>query len=316
MGLRDFLPKDFFLGTGVNKRTLFYNPEMRNLVSQNFNLITPPSNMKWRAVCLHPGDFNLEPVDWLVRFCKTNGMTMRGHCFMHRQECPDWIVSISKEEAIAHLKNYIFQVVTRYRGIIPFYDVAVEAIGGDGTLLNCMWLKKLGPDYVHKMFEFAHQADPDAQLFYSDYALHDNLKASGVFRLIKSIRDKNIPVHGLSIQLHHHLSGTFKLRFLKRLIRETKAEGLIPHVSEVTLWANSGLPATAAEIVQAHYYNKILDICLDEGVKVLNIWSCCDKFVWRYPEKTPGWWDEDYQPKKVVSKIQQTLQKNLTVHES
>lgn len=190
--------------------------------------------------------------------------------------------------------------------------MAVEAVGGDGSLLNCFWMKKLGPDYVHKAFSAAYQADPDALLFYSDYALHNNLKLAGVFRLINSIRDSGIPVHGLAIQAHHHLSGSFKLKWLKRTIRQARLEGLIPHVSEVTLWANSGLPDIAGQIAQAHFYQGILDICLAEGVKFLNVWSCCDKFVWRHPEKTPGWWDEDLKPKKAYHRIEQRLQKNMT----
>ena len=311
MGLRDFLPENFLLGTSSDQCPLTFNSDLAELISENFNSITVGNNMKRWHVCPLPEVVEHDPIDWMVDFCKAHKIVLRGHGLLCRGDSSHYLQSLPLEEVKKHWEHYITQIFTRYRGLIPFYDVAIEQVGDDGSLLGSFWTKTLGPNHVHKTFALAHESDPEAKLFYCDYGLHNNLKSAGVFNLINSIRATGAPVHGLAIQLHHNISGTPKLLWLKRLIRQALAEGLIVHISEVTIWANPGLSEAVAEIAQAHIYQKLLEICLDEGVDFFGVWSCCDKFAWRHPDRTPGWWDEDYQPKKVVSKIQQTLQKRL-----
>lgn len=311
MGLRDFLPENFLLGTSSDKRPLSFNPELADLIVENFNCITVANNMKRRRVCPLPDRIDLDPIDWMVNFCRSHNIVLRGHGLLTRNDNSFFLQSLPIEEVKAHWENYVTQIFTRYRGLIPFYDVAIEQVGNDGSLLGNFWTNKLGANHVHKTFALAHEADPDAKLFYCDYGLHNNIKSAGVFNLINSIRSAGAPVHGLAIQIHHNISGVVKLLWLRRLIRQAKAEDLIVHISEVTIWGNPGLPETTTEIAQSHIYAKLLDICFDEGVDFFNCWSSCDRFAWRHPERTPGWWDEDYQPKKAVREIERTLQKNF-----
>lgn len=307
MGLRDFLPENFLLATGADMCPLKGNSVFQNLISENFNAITLTNNFKRREVCPDLNTYRWEPIDWMVDFCHRHNITLRGHGLIHRLDRSFYLETLEQPEIESHLKNYIRESLTRYRGLIPFYDVAIELINDEGKLGENFWKKHLGANYAGKIFAWAHEADPDALLFYSDYKLHEDVKQAAVFRLINSIRDEGIPVHGLAIQLHHNLTGAYKLLWLKRLIRACHRENLIPHVSEVTLWANPQIPYDAAEIVQSFVYEKVLDTCLAEGVGFLGVWSCCDRFVWRHPEKRPGWWDEDYQPKEAARKIESLL---------
>jgi endo-1,4-beta-xylanase len=307
MGLRDFLPEKFLLGTGAGMCPLKPNLSFQNLISENFNSITLANNFKRKFVCTELHSCNWEPIDWMVDFCQKHDIVLRGHGLLVRGDKSYYLESLEDAAIESHFKNYVYQGLTRYRGLIPFYDVAIELVNEDGRLIDDFWKKHLGVNFAHKVFQWTHEADPDALLFYSDYGLHEDIKQSAVFRLINSIRDAGIPVHGLAIQIHHNLTGAYKLLWLKRLIRACKRENLIPHVSEITLWANPRIPYDAAEIVQSFVYEKVLELCLAEGVEFMGVWSCCDRFVWRHPEKRPGWWDEDYQPKEAARKIERSL---------
>lgn len=311
MGLRDFLPRDFFLGTGTDKNELLRFPQLADRIAENFNCLIPVNSMKWNQV-VNASTLNLEPLDWMVSFCQANNLTLRGHGLFSRMDRRSRLLVESPPEVVKERhSNFIEQIFTRYRGIIPFYDVAVEFVNDDGTLREHPWFEKIGKDFLGKTFACAQHHDPNTQLFYSDMRLHIPAKAAGLFKLIESIRNQGATVHGISIQLHHNISGAIKLLWLRRLIRQAFREGLNVHIPEATIWNNFAISENAAAIAQAYLYQKILEVCLEEGVEFFGVWSCCDRHVWRFPDKTPGLWDEDYQPKKAVLEIQRTLQKNF-----
>ncbi len=39
----------------------------------------------------------------------------------------------------------------------------------NGTLRTSVWLQHLSPGYIARCFQYAHEADPAALLFYNDY---------------------------------------------------------------------------------------------------------------------------------------------------
>ena len=48
-----------------------------------------------------------------------------------------------------------------------------------------MWEKIIGDDYIAKAFQYAHEADPQAQLTYNDYNLENEAKRDGAIALVK-----------------------------------------------------------------------------------------------------------------------------------
>ena len=79
------------------------------------------------------------------------------------------------------LKDHIITLVGRYKGKIRSWDVVNEAINDFGdaqteNLRNSSWLKALGPEFVTLAFKFAHEADPDAKLYYNDYGIESGSK--------------------------------------------------------------------------------------------------------------------------------------------
>ena len=96
-------------------------------------------------------------------------------------------------------------VVGRYKGRIKGWDVVNEAIEANGTMRQSKWMKIIGEDYVAKAFEFAHEADPDAQLYYNDYSLENEPKRNGAIQLIKKLQALGIPIAAVGLQGHNRL---------------------------------------------------------------------------------------------------------------
>ena len=292
MGLKDFWPQDFFLGTATDKGQLLKFPKLADRLIENFNCLTLANNMKWNKV-VDGSRFNLEPADWMVNYCRTNNLAIRGHGLFFRGARHSPLLSESPPEVLENRHAFIEQIFTRWSGVIPFYDLAIEFVADDGSIREHPWFEKIGADFLAKTFALGNHHDPEAQLFYSDMKLHIPAKSSGVFKLIDSIRNNGAPVHGLAIQRNHNISGAIKLVWRRRLIRQAFREGLNVHIPESTIWNNFAISENAGEIAQAYIYQKILEVCLDEGVEFFGVWSCCDRHIWRHPTMTPGWWDED-----------------------
>src|SRR5437879_5013373 len=83
-------------------------------------------------------------------------------------------------------------VVGRYKGRIHGWDVVNEAVDEDGSLRKSPWQVGIGDDYVAKAFEFAHAADPDAELYYNDFNLEKPAKRAGVIRLVKDLQARHL----------------------------------------------------------------------------------------------------------------------------
>jgi endo-1,4-beta-xylanase len=116
---------------------------------------------------------NLGQVDALINFAKDNNMEVRGHPLVWHYSLPKWINegNFSRDELIEILRTHIKTLVGRYRGQIPVWDVLNEAINRDGSLRDTIWLRNIGPEYIDMAFQWAHEADPQAKLFYG--RLHD-----------------------------------------------------------------------------------------------------------------------------------------------
>ncbi|MCZ0211693.1 endo-1,4-beta-xylanase, partial [Streptomyces sp. UMAF16] len=94
-----------------------------------------------------------------------------------------------KTELLKRLKDHIFAVVKRYKGKVYAWDVVNEAIDDNSThlLRNSLWYQICGMDYIIKAFEYAHEADPNAILFYNDYNTERPEKRARVFQLLKQL---------------------------------------------------------------------------------------------------------------------------------
>lgn len=140
----------------------------------------------------------------------------------------------SREELLQRMRDHIHTVVGRYKGKIRCWDVVNEAIAdgdGGGPLRNSLWLEIIGPDFIAKAFEYAHEADPDAILRYNDYGLESPAKRRRLIDLIRSLQQQNAPVHAIGSQAHINVSTSFET--MDRTLAELATLGLPVHITEL-----------------------------------------------------------------------------------
>jgi endo-1,4-beta-xylanase len=210
-GLKDFYKNYFSIGVAVSTRNLA--GEEASLIKRQFNSITAENSMKMESLQPMEGKFYWRDADSIVNFAIANQIKVRGHNLCWHEQAPSWFFTgkdgkeVSKTVLLQRLKTHIDSVVGRYKGKIYAWDVVNEAIDDDSTkyLRNSKWYKICGEDFISKAFEYAHAADPNAKLYYNDYNTERPEKRERLYRLLKSLKEKGVPIDGVGLQAHWSL---------------------------------------------------------------------------------------------------------------
>jgi endo-1,4-beta-xylanase len=217
--LKDVFSDDFKIGAALSTdQVTGEEPKSLTLVEQQFNSITPENLLKWAEVHPEPERYNFEPVDRYVEWGQKRGMFIIGHTLVWHNQTPPWAFAgiegkpLDRETALRRIKEHIDTVVGRYKGRINGWDVVNEAIDDNGKLRTGPvgppgrrgepWHAAIGDDYIQKAFEFAHAADPDAELYYNDFNEWYPAKIEAVARLVKSLQAGGIRIDGIGLQGH------------------------------------------------------------------------------------------------------------------
>ena len=209
-----------------------------SLIQREFNAITPENVLKWERVHPQPDRYDFGPPDAYVAFGQRHGMFIVGHTLVWHSQTPGWVFQnaqgqpLTRDELLARMKDHISTVVGRYKGRIKGWDVVNEALNEDGTLRQSPWYRIIGPDYIEKAFQFAHDADPAAQLYYNDYNLDYPAKRDGAVRLIRSLQEHGVRIDGVGSQGHHKL-GTPTVAQIDSSLRMLGATGVKVHITEL-----------------------------------------------------------------------------------
>jgi len=73
------------------------------------------------------------------------------------------------------------------------------------SLRQSPWLKIIGEDFLLKACQFAHEADPNSQLYYNDFSLENAPKRAGAIALIKKLQAQGAPLAGIGLQGHYRM---------------------------------------------------------------------------------------------------------------
>ncbi len=239
-GLKDAFKGDFLIGTAINRRTLEGDdPTQRNLIAREFNSITAENSMKWMEIHPEEGRWNWAPADQFVDFGTEHGMRIVGHTLVWHSQMPRSVFldesgnPVSRERLAARMENHIATVVGRYRNRIGIWDVVNEAIDEEEKgWRQPQWLTILGPTYMERAFQLAHDADPKAHLIYNDYNEHNPGRRAFLVERIRDYKRRGIPIHGVGFQGHIGLDYP-DLREYEASIEAIAAQGLKVHVTEL-----------------------------------------------------------------------------------
>ena len=85
-----------------------------------------------------------------------------------------------------------------------------EALDEQGCVKDSLWynlpgigLSEKGTAYVEQAFRWAHEADPQALLFYNDVEGEGlNRKSDAIYAMVKDFKRRGVPIDGVGLQLH------------------------------------------------------------------------------------------------------------------
>ena len=200
---------DFYIGTALNmQQILGRDPESTDLLKTHFNSITPENVMKWEFIHPKPDSFTYEAVDRFIELGEKYDMFIVGHVLVWHQQTPEWVFEsesgerADRKKLLRRMRKHITAVAGRYSGRIDAWDVVNEAFDAEGNLRETPWLEIIGKDYIRKAFEYAHEAAPDAELYYNDYDMWKPGKREAVVELVRELKADGVPIHGIGLQGH------------------------------------------------------------------------------------------------------------------
>jgi len=211
--LKDAYRGIFHVGAAINEQQIAGTDALgTGIVAAQFDSISPENVLKWERV--HPSldTYNFELADKYVAFGEKNHMFIVGHNLVWHSQVPNWVFQddqgkpLTREALLQRMHDHIFKVVGRYKGRIQSWDVVNEALNEDGTLRKSKWQQIIGDDFIEKAFEYAHQADPQAELTYNDYSLENEAKLKGALALVAKLKAHGVAITTVGIQGHDSLA--------------------------------------------------------------------------------------------------------------
>lgn len=239
--LREVFQDRFLIGSALNQRQAS-EEDMRGvpIVRKHYNTITPENIMKWQYIHPEPGVYDFTGSDRFVEFGEENDMFIVGHTLVWHSQTPDWVFEdengnpMERDAMIERMRDHIHTIVGHYKGRVHGWDVVNEALNDDGTMRESPWYQIIGEDYVCLAFEFAHEADPDAELYYNDYSLERPDKREGAIRLAEELIDQGVYITGLGTQGHFGLDRP-PLEEVEKTITEFGSLGLDVMITELDI---------------------------------------------------------------------------------
>jgi endo-1,4-beta-xylanase len=302
-------------------------------LAREFNLLEPEDAMKWEVVHPRPEVFDFSQADRIVAFASAHEMKVRGHTLVWHQQNPKWLTEGRYTPTqLAHiLERHIKTVVGHYRGKVFAWDVANEVFDEKVPvkLRSTIWYDQPGIGdaqrgfaYLARCFRWAHEADPQALLFYNEAEAEEmNSKSDAVYALVQELKRQGVPIDGVGFQMH-----VSNLRAdaasVSRNIARFVALGVQVHITEMDVAVPvdaSGQPSAQDLRRQADIYGAIAAACLSHaGCTAIQTWGFTDKYSWigshsRHTQGAALLFDANYQPKPAYEALRSALERKTSL---
>ena len=208
-GLKDVLDGKFYIGTALNAGQITgKDTNGLRILKEHFNSIVPENCMKSEGIHPEEDRFDFDLSDRYVALGEKNGMFVIGHALIWHSQLSRWFCvdetgnNVSPEVLKARMKDHITTIVRRYKGRVHGWDVVNEAILEDGSYRKSKFYEILGEEFIFLAFKYAHEADPDAELYYNDYNEWFPEKSEAIVRLVKKLKEKGLRIDAVGMQGH------------------------------------------------------------------------------------------------------------------
>jgi len=326
-------------GHGTGRRSSELVGQEIALIKAQFNQISPDNDLKWEKI--HPRNgadgYNFGPADAYVDFGENNGLLLVGHTLVWHNQTPDWVFAgtnpppqsahstnrvtpgyfkpvyagprASREELLERMRDHIHKVVGRYKGKVKVWDVVNEALADgppENYLRDSLWMQIIGPDFIAKAFQYAHEADPDVILRYNDFALENPVKVQKLVSLIKSLQEQKVPIHAIGTQSHLNLDSA-QFEKIDRSLDEIAKLGIPIHITELDL---SGGNNDEKQLAYEGVFRAVMKH--RDSVKLVTFWGVDDAVSW-LRDGSPLLFDGNCQPKPAFDAVIRVAKETQTV---
>jgi len=305
----------FKIGAAVNARTINTH---KDLLTRHFNSVTCENEMKYEVICPSAEGYDYTGADAIYKFAQENKMDVRGHTLVWHNQTPDFIFD-DPAKLRETLEQHMTRLSERY-GDIYAWDVVNEAINDkeDLQLRQTKWLDAMGEDYIAEAFAMAARIFPGKKLYYNDYNECDSEKLPKIVKLLKSLIEHGVPIHGMGMQAHSNIVNGPPIDAFKRALESYAALGLEVSVTEldVSLFAHddkTSLPAPPADRLekQADYYGQLFATMREyhKHIDSVTLWGVADDATWlsEFPVQNRKNWpllfDANHEPKEAFWRI-------------
>lgn len=333
-GIKDIYEDDFLIGNAVN-------PEIMKgmnfqFLQHHFNTVTTSNYMKPDFLQKKKGQFTYETADQIVETALDADMKVHGHVLVWHAQSPDWFTSkidnlgntvvdaqgnkvpLTREEALQNMREYIQAVMHHFGDKVISWDVVNEAMTGDSpdpanwrsALRQSGWTRSVGDDFIEQAFLKARavlDANPDMKnirLYYNDYGLDDQNKATAVYSMVKEINDRYQQTHpgkllidGIGMQGHYSVNTSPQnvQKSLERFI----SLGVKVSFSELDINAATGGVQTESQAIkQGLLYAQLFQLFKKNAdhIERVTFWGLHDGVSWR-KDNSPLPFSPTLQPK-------------------
>jgi len=279
-------------GSAVRSGALETDATYRDAIIANCQMVVPEGEMKWPEIRPTRNEWRFEKSDAIIDFARQNKLEVRGHTLAWYGGMPAWTDEISsRAEAERELVDHIKTVVSRYRGVIPSWDVVNEPLVDfpvDATSLRpCIWTRQLGADYIPIALRATAQADPEARLVVNEYDVEFKgprfaARRKALLQLLRSLRDKGVPLHGVGLQAHLFADREIDRDGLQAFLSEIAALKLDVLITELDV-VDYELPGKVSErdALVARMAGEFLGaVCDVVRPKAILTWGLSDRYTW------------------------------------
>ena len=316
------------IGAAVRPKRLS-EPAYATTLAREFNLLQPEFSMQWEFLQSSTDAINFADADLIVGFAVEHRMKVRGHALVWHQALPSWLTNgkYGSDELAKLLEKHIKDVVGHYRGKVFAWDVVNEGFDevNLGKLRSTIWYDKpgiglagKGTAYIEQCFRWAHEADPQALLFYNEAGAQViNAKSNAIYAMVQDFKRRGVPIAGVGFQMHIGDLHPDVAAISENIARFT-ALGVQVHITEmdVAIPVDTSGHAKPEDLQrQAEIYRDIAAACLSHsGCTALQTWGFTDKYSWigSHTKHTKGAalpFDEKYQPKPAYDALREALKK-------
>ncbi len=352
-GLREHSLREAAQGSGMLLGTAVRPAQLSEVgysstLAREFNMVEPEDALKWEVVHPEPESFDFSPADHIVDFATRHDMKVRGHTLVWHRQNPKWLMEgkYTPGELAEILEKHIKTVVGHYRGKIFAWDVVNEAYDEShpGALRSTIWRDQPGIaiaasselrassklarseleahssqqpySYIERCFRWAHEADPQALLFYNEAEAETvNPKSDAIYAMVRDFRERGVPIDGVGFQMHiANLHAD--IASISANIQRFTALGVQVHITEmdVALPVNAEGNARAEDLqTQADIYRQIATACVSHpGCTAIQTWGFTDKYSWigSHSKHTQGaalLFDRNYRSKPAYEALRNVL---------